>query len=45
MIFEFARVAAFFGRSVPILLKYHLAQNKHSFDALQAYCFRINIKL
>ena len=22
---------------------YHLAQNKYSFDALQDYCFRINI--
>ena len=24
---------------------YHLCQNDYSFDALQAYCFRINIKL
>ena len=24
---------------------YHLAQNNYSFDALQAYCFGINIKL
>ena len=24
---------------------YHLAQNDYSFDALQAYCFGINIKL
>ena len=25
--------------------KYHLLQNDYSFDALQAYCFRITIKL
>ena len=24
---------------------YHLAENDYSFDALQAYCFGINIKL
>ena len=24
---------------------YHLAENNYSFDALQAYCFGINIKL
>ena len=24
---------------------YHLGQNNYSFDALQAYCFGINIKL
>ena len=26
-------------------LTYHLGQNNYSFDALQAYCFGINIKL
>ena len=26
-----------------IMNKYHLAQNDYSFDALQAYCFRINM--
>ena len=26
-------------------LGYHLGQNNYSFDALQAYCFGINIKL
>ena len=25
--------------------KYHLLQNNYSFDALQAYCFGINLKL
>ena len=24
---------------------YHLGQNNYSFDALQAYCFGINLKL
>ena len=26
-------------------IEYHLAENNYSFDALQAYCFGINIKL
>ena len=25
--------------------EYHLAENNYSFDALQAYCFGINVKL
>ena len=28
---------------VIILEHYHLAKNNYSFDALQAYCFRINM--
>ena len=28
-----------------LLRSYHLGQNNYSFDALQAYCFGINIKL
>ena len=36
------------GRNLGQTLKiqwYHLGQNNYSFDALQAYCFGINIKL
>ena len=34
------------GRQIAYLIyDYHLGQNNYSFDALQAYCFGINIKL
>ena len=33
------------GRSRCRDITYHLAENDYSFDALQAYCFGINIKL
>ena len=31
--------------ATPWIQSYHLGQNNYSFDALQAYCFGINIKL
>ena len=31
--------------TIIILLEYHCAENDYSFDALQTYCFEINIKL
>ena len=33
------------GLFVQLCVGYHLPQNHYSFDALQAYCFGINIKL
>ena len=33
------------GDTVLVDLNYHLGGNYYSFDALQAYCFGINIKL
>ena len=33
------------GILVQVKCEYHLLQNKYSFDALQAYCFGINLKL
>ena len=35
----------FVGLAMVMIVLYHLAENDYSFDALQAYCFGINIKL
>ena len=33
------------GQPERVVRRYHLGQNNYSFDALQAYCFGINLKL